>query len=143
MRHLGWFVVVICACGNTPSESERDATRMKEAREALARDPAWVARQAREETERLVKASSDARAKVGRLAAELAALDVQVGAAVDLVVEARTDNDRQAANDGLERLRRQKRELETRLAQAQAAAERADHAADPRCRTDPKTFGCT
>jgi len=75
-----------------------------------------------------VKAAQDAQDKVEKLARDLEDLDKRVGSAVDNVVAAQNDADRLSAKAKLEELRREKADMETRIANAKAAAAKAERA---------------
>lgn len=93
------------------------------------------------------KSAADAQEKVERLAKDLADLDQKLGAAVDGVVAAQTDADRSAAKGKLEALRREKYEMEQRIAEAKTAAARAERKkgfkVSKECEANPLAKGCT
>ena len=98
------------------------------------------------ERDQAVKAAQEAQEKVERLALDLADLDKKLGAAVDGVVAAQTDADRSAAKGKLEALRREKYEMEQRIAEAKAAAARAERKkgfkVSKECEANPLAKGC-
>jgi colicin import membrane protein len=112
--------------------------RIDEATRAIAAARSQAERDAaKAKLEAAKKAKADAEAKlkkltpIERLELELAAADRRVTAAVDEVVAAQTDADRSAAKAKLEAGRREKADLERRLADEKAKA-----AAAKRPRTD-------
>ncbi len=94
-----------------------------------------------------VKAAAEAQDKVERLARDLEDLDKKLGSAVDGVVAAQTDADRSAAKGKLEALRKEKYEMEQRIAEAKAAAARAERKkgfkVSKECEANPLAKGCT
>lgn len=113
---------------------ESDASKEAEKAAQIERDAA-------------VKAAAEAQEKVERLAADLADLDKKLGSAVDNVVAAQNDADRAAAKGKLEALRREKAEMEARIAEAKAAAARAERKKGVKiskeCQDNPLAKGCT
>ncbi|MEO7096922.1 MAG: hypothetical protein ABI175_26925 [Polyangiales bacterium] len=84
----------------------------------------------------------------GRLSlAELTALDATVTVAVDAVANAQNQADRDAAKAKLDKLRRQKTELEGRLSTAKADSARAEREKgvkiSPACQQNPLGKGCS
>jgi len=103
-------------------------------------------RQAEVEKEKAVKAAQEAQALVDRLQRDLADMDKKVSAAVDGVVAAQNDADRASAKAKLQELNRQKYEMEKRIAEAKAAAARAERLKGAKvsaeCANNPLAKGC-
>ena len=92
-----------------------------------------------------VKAAQEAQDMLDRIQADLVELDKRVTAAVDNVVSAQNDADRAAAKAKLEVLRKDKAELDARIAAAKAAAAKAARGGKqvpPQCIDNPLAKGC-
>ena len=83
---------------------------------------------------------------VERLQRSLEDMDKRVNEAVDSVVAAQTDADRANAKAKLEALRKEKAEMEAKVAAAKAAAARAQRAKGTKiskeCQDNPLAKGC-
>ena len=104
-------LAVVCACGS-------------DARSTSEPPPAPPT-----EAERVASEARDARARVEQVQRDMTAFDARLTAAVTAVVDAQSDAARVDAKDRLERLRRDRAQLELQLAQAKRAACVADPAA--------------
>ena len=116
--------------------------RMRESEESKKKEL-----EAQVQRDEAVKSAQEAQEKVERLAADLADLDKKLGAAVDNVVAAQSEADRANAKAKLEQLRKEKAEMEGRIAQAKAAAARAERLKGAKiskeCQENPLAKGCT
>jgi colicin import membrane protein len=101
---------------------------------------------ARAEADKAIKAAQEAQALVDRLQRDLSDMDKKVSAAVDGVVTAQNDADRASAKAKLQELNRQKYEMEKRIAEAKAAAARAERLKGAKvskeCQDNPLAKGC-
>jgi hypothetical protein len=79
-------------------------------------------------TKKVVQESKDAQAKVEKLSSDFTDLDKKVNAAVYAVATAQNDADRTAARATLDKLRKEKFEMEQRIQAARAAAAKAEPA---------------
>lgn len=117
----------------TESQRVRDAELARDKAEASARE---AEKQAHEAAERVDKLSRD-----------LEDLDKRLTGAVDSVIAAQTDADRSAARARLEQLRKEKAEMEARIAAAKAAAEKAQRQKGVKiskeCQDNPLAKGCS
>src|SRR4051794_2988426 len=126
MKQLGWLAIAIaCACGggNKPAEQPHN-----EAPPAAAPAPTDEQAVAEAEAARVVKEARAAEDKVADIAVEMDALTPKMDDAITAVADAQNDADRQAAKARLVTLQKQKAELDQRMAQARAEAERAERA---------------
>lgn len=97
------------AVANAQNQADRDAAKAK--LEQRRKQKVELEKKLAE-----LKKSTAPETPLQKLEKELAALDVKVGAAVDAVVAAQNDADRKAAKAKLEALRREKAELEKKIA---------------------------
>ncbi len=140
-----WFAIVLllAACGGKP-EGDKPKAEAEASPEAAAKEAAFLADQARLKAQ---KDAAKAQASITALQEELAAFDVRVNAAVSAVVDAQTQADRDAATAKLAALRKEKLELEARLAQAKAEAARAERlrgvSISKECIDNPLAKGCS
>jgi hypothetical protein len=110
----------------------------------------WPDRKVAEAAERdkqiAEKAAADAVEKVERLQRDLEDMDKRVGAAVDSVVAAKDEADRNSATQKLAKLRQEKAEMERRIAEAKAAAALAKRKQGSKvsaeCQNNPLAKGC-
>lgn len=104
------------------------------------------AAEARAAAEQAVQEARAAQERVERLAADLEALDRKLSLAVDTVVDAQNDADRAAATAKLKALQKEQAELEARVQQVKADAERAERKkgvkVSPQCQENPLAAGC-
>lgn len=125
-----------------PAEDKPWATDSERVREAeLARD------KAEREADEAVRLATDAQERVEKLMRDLEDLDKRVTTAVDSVVAAQNDVDRANAKAKLEQLRKDKAEMDARLAAAKAAAAKARRSRastiSKECQDNPLAKGCT
>jgi uncharacterized protein YhaN len=149
MKKLAWVFVVLCACGGGNKAAEPAAPV---ANETKAPDPAPDpttdpgAAKAQVDADRAAANADEARKKVEALQGEMTALDATVNVAIDGVTNAQNDADRQAAKAKLDKLRKQKAELENRLAEAKAQSAKAEREKgtkiSPACLDNPLAKGC-
>jgi hypothetical protein len=151
MKQLAWVVVVFCACGGG-NKKAADEPPAPVANETKAPDPAPDPTndpgraKAQADADRASSNADEAHKKVDALQAEMAALDATVNVAVDGVVNAQNDADRQAAKAKLDKLRKQKAELGSRLGEAKAQSAKAEREkgikVSPACMDNPLAKGC-
>ena len=151
MKQLAWVVVVLCACGggdkaaNEPAAPVANETKAPAPTEESSTDPSAAKAQA--DADRASSNADEARKKVEALQGEMTALDATVNVAVEGVVNAQNDADRQAAKAKLDKLRKQKAELENRLAEAKAQSAKAEREkgvkVSPACIDNPLAKGCS
>lgn len=126
-----------------PVEAERpwqsESERVVEAE--AARD------KAEREADEAVKLAAEVQERVEKLTYDLEQLDKRVTTAVDSVVAAQNDADRANAKAKLEELRREKAEMEAKIAAAKAAAAKAQRAKgrtiSKECQDNPLAKGCS
>jgi uncharacterized membrane protein YgaE (UPF0421/DUF939 family) len=107
-------------------------------------------RAAKEKAEQIAKQAvqdaKEAQDKVEKLSSDLADLDKKVNSAVDGVMAAQNDADRNAARSNLEKLRHEKFEMEQRIQAAKTAAAKAERAKgvhlSKECLENPLAKGC-
>jgi chromosome segregation ATPase len=101
---------------------------------------------AKAEADKAMAAAKAAGDEVAKLAADLDALNDKVAKAVDAIVQAKTDAERAAAKTTLDSLRKEKSELEQRVAEAKAASARAERMKgvhiSKECLDNPLAKGC-
>ena len=145
MRKLLVVVMLASACN-----SETPAQEMKKAEEKQRaiddRQAEEQAKLAQKRAEEALRAAEEAAEKVRRLETDMAEMDKKVGVAVDSVVAAQTDADRASAKSKLEALRKEKADMERRIAEAKAAAAAAKRKAgfkvSAECQANPLAKGC-
>jgi len=102
-----------------------------------------VAERRAKEAEKLAQEAQD---KVERLQKDLQDMDKKVGMAVDSVVAAQNDADRASAKANLEKLRREKADMEVRIQAAKDAAALAKRKqgaqVSAECQNNPLAKGC-
>jgi uncharacterized protein HemX len=113
--------------------ASEDAEKAKAKAEAIATQAAKDARDAQETVERLEKESAE--------------MQKNLDSATDLLATAQTQADRDAANAKLSALRKQRAEMEARIAEAKAKAARAERLKgvkiDQKCLDNPLAKGCS
>lgn len=175
MKQLRWLVVLVCACNNNSSPPthptdlgacspiERDgkayylcertgggatpiANHATPPANAEADGPEAAVRKAEQEAIQANKDAREALERVEMLETSLAALDTKVSATIDTVIAAQNDADRAAAKVKLEELKAEKAEMDRRIQDAKARAERAERRkgvkVDQRCIDNPLAKGC-
>lgn len=106
---------------------------------------------AKAEAERIAdeaaKAAKEAQAKVDKLQSDLIDLAKRVDQATDALAAAQNDADRQAARAKLDQLRKERAEMEQHIADAKAAAAKAERAkgvhVSKECLDNPLAKGCS
>lgn len=93
------------------------------------------------------KSARDAQDKVAKLSNDLIDLGQRVDKATDALASAQNDADRQAARSKLDQLRKERGEMEQHIADAKAAAAKAERAkgvhTSAECLANPLAKGCT
>ncbi len=115
MRAL--VLALVCACGSDARSTSGSSPETAPLTEA----------------DRVATEARDARAHVEQLQRDLTAFDARLTAAVTAVIDAQTEIARTDAKDRVERLRRERAQVELQLAQAKRAV----------CVADPAAPGCT
>ena len=97
--------------------------------------------------EEAIKASKEAQDKVAKLQTDLIDLGHRVDQATDALAAAQNDADRSAARAKLDQLRKERAEMEQHIADAKAAAAKAERAkgvhVSKECLDNPLAKGCT
>jgi colicin import membrane protein len=97
--------------------------------------------------EEAVKASKEAQDKVAKLQSDLSDLAGRVDKATDALAAAQNDADRSAARSRLDQLRKERAEMEQHIADAKAAAAKAERArgvhVSKECLDNPLAKGCS
>jgi chromosome segregation ATPase len=136
--HRVWVVVLLIGCSGEAVLKQVEADmKAEEARLQM-------------EVERLRAADREAReakAQIERLQQDLAETDHEVAAAIDAVVAAQTQADRDSAMAKLDTVRREKAQLESTMAAKKAALDKAKRT-QPRelsreCLDNPLAKGCS
>jgi hypothetical protein len=114
------------------NQSEED-TKAKKAAEEIA--------------DKAAKDAKDAQDKVAKLSSDLIDLGHRVDQATDALASAQNDADRSAARSRLDQLRKERAEMEQHIADAKAAAAKAERAkgvhVSKECLDNPLAKGCT
>ena len=133
MRTLVVMLAIGCGSKEAPPTPEKEP-------------PAEMAKRVAEGIETARKEADEVHAAVEKLQVEIEALILRVDAAVDAVANAQNDNDRASATAALQRLQREKAELEARIAEAKARAMRAERRKGVKlskeCLDNPLAKGC-
>jgi chromosome segregation ATPase len=132
---LRWVVALalVGACG--VDERLHQAERDREAAEQAEREKVRTLREARDAIDRIDKLEHD-----------MADLDRKLTAAIDQVTAAQNDADRAAAMAKLKMLQKEQHDLQMRMAEAKAQAERAQRTqgmpVSQACKDNPLAKGC-
>ena len=106
-----------------------------------------LARQAEIDKKKAEEVAEQALARVDTMERDLKELDKKITQSIDAVVAATTEAERSAAKSALEKQRRDKAEMEARMAEARAAAAKATrnkgfHVSEE-CKNNPLAHGCS
>lgn len=111
---------------------------------ARSEEAAKQAAHAEQAAKQAAQEAKEAQDRVEKLASDLADLDSRLKAAIDAVMAAQNDADRSAARASLEKLRREKLEMEQRVQAERAATERARGVhRSKECLENPLAKGCS
>ena len=143
------MILLLVAC-SSPDKKPVQPTNHSEPTGSAAPTPPPSADDRVEKAEREAamarKEAQEAMERVDRLATDLEALDKRVTDAIDAVVAAQSDADRANAKAKLEKLRREKAEMEQRIKDAREhagkATRRQGRQVSKQCMDNPLAKGC-
>jgi len=137
-----WLALLLTACGGSAKPapvSNQSSAPPPPSDDERVRDAELRAAEA-------MKAAHEAEAQLDKLQRDLADLDQRVDAAIQMVVAAQSDADRNAAKQQLERLRAEKAEMDARVQDARTHAAKAQRQRgvkiEQRCIDNPLAKGC-
>jgi septal ring factor EnvC (AmiA/AmiB activator) len=111
---------------------------------ARSEELAKQAAHAEQAAKQAAQEAKEAQDRVEKLASDLADLDSRLKAATDALIAAQNDADRNAARASLDKVRRDKLEIEQRIRAERAAAERATGVhRSKECLENPLAKGCS
>ena len=149
MKHVFWLLVLVSACGGkdpAPAQPHNETAGSATTAPPTKPDPDPARTKAQAEADQAAKDAKEAEERVRKIEIDLDAFNAKLNAAVDAVVAAQNDAERQAAKARLDALRTEKLELEQRVAAAKAAATKAERAkgvkVSPECMDNPLAKGC-
>lgn len=140
------MVLLATACGSKDDPKPKDEQPIERKEERVSSPEAVEAKKAQQLVEQAVAEARAAEEAVVRLQAEAEAMMNRLDEAVNALASAQNQADRDAAKAKLDQLRREKTEMEARIAEARAQAARAERLKGVKiskeCLENPLAKGC-
>ena len=145
---LAFVLLVGCGGDHPPPQAPVENKQAPEPQpDPALREANLRAERAEREAQDAIKAAHEVEERLDQISRDLAALDQRVSAAVDQVVAAQNNAERATASERLKELQRQKAEMEQRIGEAKAAAEKAQRKKGVKisqdCMDNPLAKGCS